>query len=499
MSPDSIFSSVESEQRWVLAMEKNFPQQHVLDKDFDISCCVFRVPKILTEAKPEAYAPQRLGLGPYHHLRPDLYIMQKQKLAGVRKFLGSEKLQNFRQVVEDLVQWEPVLRACYDQYLDLDIQTLAWILAIDGLYLVQFLKNFYEMEHLAGDILMLENQIPVIFLKKIRQVLELVPNDQNDCSLFEEFETFCQAHSPLRLNEQRAIIGNVSQAHLLNRMYYLIVNNRGVKEEDHNISMFSAGVTRIGLNNVVDSVQFLADQGFPGAGIAGQILSVVEKVPWDKILGLFKKGGPDEENPSVQEIDIPSVSQMTEIAGIRFTLTPGGIRDIFFEEKNFYLPVIRVNATTEAVLRNLVAYEAATAEPGSTLELAEYVDLMCGIIDSSKDVDILRNQGIIQSELPDEEIARIFNGIGKSTKKNDDKSNIEEAVDNVNSRYGNLLSVKVKRSLKKYGYAFLKFVGVFITIAVVLLLTLQAFCSVFGCGRWFGKITAQSQNLLFSY
>ncbi|KAL2249496.1 putative UPF0481 protein At3g02645 [Sesamum indicum] len=498
MSPDSIFSSVESEQRWVLAMEKNFPQQHVLDIDFDIPSCVFRVSKILTEAKPEAYAPQHLGLGPYHHLRPDLYIMQKQKLAAVRKFLGQEKLQKFRQVVEDLVQWEPVLRACYDEYLDLDIQTLAWILAIDGLYLVQFLKNYPEMEHLAGDILMLENQIPVILLKKILQVLELVPNDQNDCSLFEEFETLCQAHSPLRLNKQRAIIGDVSQAHLLNRMYYLIVNNRGIQEEEY-VSMFSAAVTRIGLNDVVEGVQFLAERGFPGAGIAGQILSAVQKVPWDKILGLFKKGGTDEENPSVQEIDIPSVTQMTEIAGIKFTLTPGGIRDIDFEEKNFYLPVIRVNATTEVVLRNLVAYEAATTEPGSTLELAEYVDLMCGIIDSSKDVEILRNEGIIESELPDDEIAHIFNGIGKSTKKNDNKSNIEEAVDNVNSRYGNLLSVKVKRLLKKYGYASLKFLGVLITIAVLVLLTLQAFCSVFGCGRWFGKITAQSQNLVFSY
>ncbi|KAK4404196.1 hypothetical protein Sango_0788200 [Sesamum angolense] len=469
MSTDSIFSSVESEQRWVLAMEKNFPQQHVLDIDFDIPCCVFRVSKILTEAKPEAYAPQHLGLGPYHHLRPELYIMQKQKLAAVRKFLGLEKVQKFRQVVEDLVQREPVLRACYDQYLDLDIQTLAWILAIDGLYLVQFLKNYPEMEHLAGDILMLENQIPVILLKKILRVLELAPNDQNDYSLFEEFETLCQAHSPLRLNKQRAIIGDVSQAHLLNRMYYLIVNNRGIQEEEY-VSMFSAAVTRIGLNDVVDSVQFLAEQGLPGAGIAGQILSVVKKVPWDKILGLFKKGGPDEENP-----------------------------DIGFEEKNFYLPVIRVTATTEVVLRNLVAYEAATTEPGSTLELAEYVDLMCGIIDSSKDVEILRNEGIIESELPDEEIARIFNGIDKSTKKNDNKSSIEEAVDNVNSRYGNLLSVKVKRFLKRYGYALLKILGVLITITVLLLLTLQAFCSVFGCGRWFGKITAQSQNLLFSY
>ncbi|KAI3443913.1 hypothetical protein Pfo_000578 [Paulownia fortunei] len=514
MSSNSIFRSVESEKRWVLAMDKNFPQEHIVDIDFDTPSCVFRVPKSLSEAKPEAYAPQHLGLGPYHHLRPDLYIIQQQKLAAIRKFLGPEKLQHFRQVVEALVQWEPVLRASYDQYLDLDIETLAWMLAIDGLYLLQFLKNYPgrsgedgaqdpEMKNLAGDIVMLENQIPVILLKKIRQVLELSPVDagEHDYSLFEDFQTFCQDQSPLELNEHPVITGIISQVHLLHRMYYLIVNNTGL--QDGYFTTFSVGVTRILLDDVVDGVQFLAERGLPGAGIAGQVLSFVEKVPWDKILGLFKKGGTDEQNPSVKEIDIPSVSQMSEIAGIKFILTSGGIRNIRFDDheegKEFHLPVVRLTATSEVILRNLVAYEAASAKPGSTLELAEYVDLMCGIIDSPKDVDILRKEKIIESELPDEEIARIFNGISKSMKKNDNKSNMEEAIDNVNTRYGNLFIVKVKRFLEKYFYAWLKFMSVLITIAVLVLLILQAFCSVFGCSRWFGKITTQSGNLLFSY
>lgn len=485
-------------------MEKSLPQQHILDIDFDTPSCVFRVPKSVTEAKPEAYAPQHLGLGPYHHLQPHLYIMQKQKLAAIRKFLGPEKLQNFRQVIEGLVQLEPVIRACYDQYLDLDVETLAWIIAIDGLYLLQFLKNYPEMENLAGDIVMLENQIPVILLKKIQQALELPPSDageDDDYSLFKEFRTFCQEHSPLKLNETREIIGNRSQFHILHRMYYLIVNNRGI-QDDH-FDMLLTGMPIMLMNDVVDGVQFLAEQGLPGAGTAVQILSFVNKIPWDKISGLFKKGGPHEQTPSAEEIDIPSVSQMSEIAGTKFILTSGGIRDIRFEDyeegNKFHLPVIRLTATSEVILRNLMAYEAASAEPGSTLELAEYVDLMCGIIDTPKDVDILKKEKIIESELSDEEIARIFNGISKSMKKKDNKSNIEEAIDNVNTRYSNLVSVKVKRFLEKYVHAFLKFMSVLITIAVLVLLILQAFCSVFGCGRWFGKTTTQSHNLLFSY
>ncbi|PIN20326.1 hypothetical protein CDL12_07006 [Handroanthus impetiginosus] len=501
MSSNSIFTSIKSEKRWVLSMNKNFPQQHIVDIDFPTPPCVTTVPKSLTEEKAEAYAPQNLGLGPYHHLRPEIYTMQSQKLAAIRKFLGTEKLQKFQQVINALVQMEPVLRACYDRYLDLDIDTLAWIMAIDGVYLLQFLKNDEqdsEIENLTGDVLMLENQIPVILLKKIRRVLEISPVD-DDYSLFEEFQSFCLEQSPLQLLNYH--VGNMDEVHLLHFMYYMIVNNKIMQTVP--FTTLSSAVTRISVDNAVDAVDFLAERGLPGAETAGKILSFVKQIPWDKILGLCKKDGLDEQNPSVTEIDIPSVSQMSEIAGIKFTLTPGGIRNVVFEDhgetKKFYLPVIKLNHTSEIILRNLVAYEAASAKAGSTLEFAEYVDLMCGIVDSPKDVDILKKEKIIESELGDEDIARMFNGIGKSTKKKGDKSNIEEAIDNVNTTYDNLCGIKVKRFMEKYVYISLKFLSVVVSVAVAVLIVLQAFCSVFGCDRWFGHVTAQRESLLFSY
>ncbi|KAL0315485.1 UNVERIFIED_CONTAM: hypothetical protein Sradi_5426700 [Sesamum radiatum] len=228
----------------------------------------------------------------------------------------------------------------------------------------------------------------------------------------------------------------------------------------------------------------------PGAGTAGNILAFMEKVPWDRILALFPK---DQEKPLFEEIDIPSVSQMTETAGITFTLTDGGIKNIQFIEaaKRFYLPVITLNAHSEIILRNLVAYEAASAKPGKVLEFAQYVDLMCGIIDTKKDVDILKKAKIIEGELPDQEIVSIFNRIRKSTGENEKaKSNIEQAIDNANKKFDEVGSVKVKKLLKTYFDVSWKYFSVVLTVVVLLLLTLQAFCSVFGCSRWFGKSTA---------
>ncbi|KAH6827552.1 hypothetical protein C2S53_012962, partial [Perilla frutescens var. hirtella] len=472
MCSNFIVSSGESEKRWVLAMKKNFPEDHILNIDFKSSYCVFKT-------KSEAYAPHQLGLGPLHHLRPHLYTaMQKQKLAAITELLPPQKLQNFHLVVDALLPLEPVVRACYDQYLDLDIETLAWIFAIDGVYLLHFLKNYPETKHLAGDVMMLENQIPFVLLNKVVDVLEL-----NRSSLFENLQAFLQDQSPLELMNSR---NTDNDAHLLHRMYNLIVNKNIAVSH---FGTYSLGVTISLLDDVAESVQFLADRGLPGAGTAGQILSFVKKIPWGKMMLKKNEETPSSSAASADEIDIPSVSQMAEIAGIKFILTNGGIGDIRFDdqEKEFHLPSIKLSATSEIVLRNLVAYEAAAS--AQTGELAEYVDLMCGIIDSGKDVDILRKEGIIvqSDELDDDEIAGIFNGISKSEKKKktEDRSNVEEAVEEVNKRYSSLVRVKVGKMVEKYGYACFKLLSVLITIAVLLLLTLQAFCSVFGCAPWF--------------
>ncbi|CAK9162595.1 unnamed protein product [Ilex paraguariensis] len=90
--------------------------------------------------KLEAYAPKRIGLGPYHHFRLDLYQMERKKLVAAEKVLKPDQIVNFQQlVVNKLVELEPTVRACYGDYLDLDGDTLAWIWAIDGLFLHYYL------------------------------------------------------------------------------------------------------------------------------------------------------------------------------------------------------------------------------------------------------------------------------------------------------------------------------------------------------------------------
>ncbi|KAL7137826.1 hypothetical protein ABFS83_10G119700 [Erythranthe nasuta] len=503
-SPNSMLRSVNSEERWTTEMFKSFPaEEEGIHINLNLPPCVFRVPTSFVETKPDAYVPHHVGLGPYHHLRPDLYTAQRRKLAVVAKL---HPRINLRAVAEGIAKWEPFIRQCHDEYLDFDPQTLAWILAVDAFYLVNFLNNYSvattnnkaETEKLAGDVLMLENQIPSLIIAGIFYHL-VAPGDDEVRRLLdlERFHIFCWDVSPLPVPLLGVGPGVVAEAmlegHLLKLMYYFIVNCTVLRFDSP--ICFRAHVDNPGFiltENLKKGVDAAAGVGVPGAAIVQQIVSLAEKVPWDSVFALFKKGDPDGKSPSllVEEIDIPCVSQLVDLAGIRFSVVPGGIREFKYdvEEKKFYLPKINIKSNSEVVLRNLLAYEAA-AEPGGpdVLELAEFVDFMCGIIDTPRDVEILRKEKVIVSDLTDEEIAPIFNGIKRSTGNKEKKTtDIDKAVENVNVEYGNVPKVKAYRLMKKYVYGSWKFLTVFSMVIVVLLLLLQAFCLVYGCSKhWF--------------
>ncbi|GJS59067.1 zinc finger BED domain-containing protein RICESLEEPER 2 [Tanacetum coccineum] len=105
----------------------------------------------------------------------------------------------------------------------------------------------------------------------------------------------------------------------------------------------------------------------------------------------------------------------SSVMNVEFKVVEGGISSIEFNKEHliFYLPAITVNENTEVILRNLVAYETTRMKSCDTIQFAEYVDLMCGIIDKPRDVELLRKRNIVevQDDMDDEEIANLFNGI----------------------------------------------------------------------------------------
>jgi len=84
-TPPLVFDEV----RWVVQIRRSLQDDGAGgggdDDDNGIPVSVFNVPKQLRVHKPEAYTPQFIALGPYHHWRPELYEMERYKLAAARR------------------------------------------------------------------------------------------------------------------------------------------------------------------------------------------------------------------------------------------------------------------------------------------------------------------------------------------------------------------------------------------------------------------------------
>lgn len=102
-------------------------------------------------------------------------------------------------------------------------------------------------------------------------------------------------------------------------------------------------------------------------------------------------------------------------AGIRFkTSQTSYINDVRFKSRSgiLRLPAITVDDATEFTFLNLLAFERLHKDAGN--EVTSYIFLMDQVIDTAKDVQILRSKGIVKNALgSDEAVADLFNKISK--------------------------------------------------------------------------------------
>ncbi|KAL7615717.1 hypothetical protein Lser_V15G03650 [Lactuca serriola] len=471
------FSSLTSgDKQWVDRISKILKKQLAIKVDTP-PLSIFQIPQILKDQKPEVYVPQRIGLGPNHHFRPELYQnMEQNKLTSVKRVLKSNKVQvSEDQVVDKVKEIIPIICACYDLYLDADDDTLAWLFTIDSLFFIDLLGAYIDQKVAidAKDIIMLENQIPLIVLKEILKVLSGSYDETHEDFWESKFGYFCKCHSPFILSKEKIDFSRVN--HLLDYMYQSIVTNEESMSPEVYFQKYGSGPSEKD-----DKLELLE--------MFIQLMALIPGTkPFLQIFESFMKTFSEsiEKMVTAEEIKVPSVSELRDIAGVKFHLSPtdGGIRNINFvgeNERFCYLPLITLNIDSEVILRNLVAYEQLMAKKSFTtgygLELTEYVDFMCGIIDSVKDVWLLREEKIIIGDLGDEDIVKLFNGIGRSHGKMNRVSDLRKTVYQLNKVYQSTPRVWVEKQLR----ASAKMITFLISISSTLILIREVYLKDYG-------------------
>ncbi|KAL9371164.1 hypothetical protein Peur_036304 [Populus x canadensis] len=489
------------EHRWIINIRRTLEEE--LENDAEIPVCIFNVPKALMTSDPDSYTPQEVAIGPYHHWRPELYEMERYKLAAAKRTQKKIQSLKFQHIVDHLSKLELKIRACYHKFLDFSNETLTWMMAIDASFLLEFLEIYAikegiaitrvssrSMSHLvdyAGrksahnailrDMAMLENQIPLFVLRKILEV-QLSSLELADDMLCSMLLGFCKELSPFKLMQDIPKIHISQCAHLLDYLYDMIVPKVEAPPE---------------IISEADDQPEAMEGRYNSSGNSSHIRDLFSEI-W-KIITRLNKGPIKKKSnrrmrtrievnrpPLVEEITIPCVTELSK-SGVCFAPTTGNILSITFDVKavTLYLPVISLDVNTEVILRNLVAFEASNAS--GPLVFTRYTELMNGIIDTEEDVKFLREKGIILNRLKsDEEVANLWNGMSKSIRLTKVPF-LDKVIEDVNKYYNQRWTVKVGKFMKRYVFGSWQFLTLLAAIFLLLLMTLQAFCSVYRCSR----------------
>ncbi|KAJ6370160.1 hypothetical protein OIU76_028437 [Salix suchowensis] len=231
--------------QWVNSIRRTLEKEDEDDTD-QITVSIFTVPKTLMSCHPDFYTPHQLPLGPYHYWRPDLSEMEGYKLSAAKSLQNQLRCSNFQDIVEKLIKLEPKIRACYHSYLNFNSVTLAWMMALDASFLLEFLQIYSvnedrnlcrissRMTHLLDyskrksahsailrDIVMMENQIPLFVLRKVLKFL-LMSAESADDMLISMLLGLCKELSPFKMVELEKI-KVLEHYHLLDSLYDIVV------------------------------------------------------------------------------------------------------------------------------------------------------------------------------------------------------------------------------------------------------------------------------------
>ncbi|XP_022714765.1 putative UPF0481 protein At3g02645 isoform X1 [Durio zibethinus] len=540
-STSSTSNSNFDELRWVINIRRSLDED--LDEEIEVLVCIFNVPKTLMLTDPESYTPQLVAFGPFHYWRPELYEMERYKLAAAKRIQKQLQSLTFHNLVDQLIKFEPRIRACYHKYLDFNGETLAWMMAIDASFLLEFLQIYAliegktlsrvssRMSHLvdyAGrksahnsilrDIVMLENQIPLFILRKVLEV-QYSSLESADDMLLSMLRGLSQELSPFKMIDNLPKIEIFKCAHVLDFLYDMIVpkvdepcetneaeDHKEAPEDKESDSADPSYVKQL-LSEVWNLLSKLkrGPLRLIKALLLSRPLRFILKLPWKIISNLpgfsilkqtieylFFSQDKEEEKPEnssglnkpplAEEIAIPSVADLSK-SGVRLLPTNGNISTITFDVKTvtLYLPTVSLDINTEVVLRNLVAYEASNAS--GPLVFTRYTELMNGIIDTEEDVKLLRERGILLNHLKsDEEAAALWNGMSKSIRLTKVPF-LDKVIEDVNRYHNCRWNVKARYFFKQYVYGSWQFLTLLAAIMLLILMIFQAFCSVYSCSR----------------
>ncbi|XP_055801370.1 putative UPF0481 protein At3g02645 [Solanum dulcamara] len=372
-----------------------------LDNLYIKSWTISKVNVWLRESNPDAYTPKMVSIGPYHKKNPQLDSMEKYKKLYLRRFLQRKEGLDVKSCISEMVKLKKEALECYDDMKDIDTK----MLLLDGCFVVEFIREHSREHSPKGEdkIININNN----YIRPRGHVFNLWKSGMRGKAMYNKplrsvpspnpahSGSFSASGCSFYISRDLLLLENQLPFFVLDQLFLM------TKQDDDEP-----------LEKLV-SHWFHSFVHFPITTEckAGNIKHLLHLLHIFSCHGITKEKSNDYKT---MEMVMPNATELSE-AGVSFAKVSNMTSsfDIKFENGLMTIPCFRVEDDTETILRNLIAYEQQSSDEHSTY-FSDYATFMDHLIDSDKDVNLLRKKGIIVNWLgEDKEVASLFNKIGK--------------------------------------------------------------------------------------
>ncbi|CAL5391838.1 unnamed protein product [Camellia sinensis] len=338
---------------------------------------IFRVHDRWRNENKNAYEPQVVAIGPYHHGKDNLQPMEEHKLRYLQQLCNRRNEGTVEGYIKAMREFEQKARKFYAEPISLDSNAFVEMMLLDSCFIIE--RGIFR------DLVLFENQLPLFIVEELFNMT----NNSTD-SLDNLLRTFVGSFD--WITPDKSLVGTTSDIkHLLGLLHYCCCYrfhskvSQTVELEDmprkSATELHEAGIKFKKIEKI-ERVE----------GFDGFMSSTRPVMSYDHCVMCYAH--PKKEKKKIWERNL---------------------FDIRFVNGTMEIPILEVEDETESVFRNLIAYEQYL--PDNTWHhFTAYHKFMDYLVNTSKDVEILTQHGIIRNFLGENEVvATMLNNLGNNT------------------------------------------------------------------------------------
>ncbi|KAL8534030.1 hypothetical protein ACS0TY_010158 [Phlomoides rotata] len=107
---------------------------------------IYRVPRQLGDVNMKAYEPEMVAIGPYHHGKDNLKMMEELKLRYVQSLVDHKPRILIEQYIAAIAGIEKMARDCYAEPISQNASEFIVMLVVDGCFIIELISRNHDNE-----------------------------------------------------------------------------------------------------------------------------------------------------------------------------------------------------------------------------------------------------------------------------------------------------------------------------------------------------------------